>query len=133
MGLGAYQGVNDDDRHQEIMNWFVPDARYAEDQLALEMGRQLLDLRIQGRRGPEIYEFPAVGRVIYLHALAAMMTQVGSPVNFPTWLKQTQSELSEWLRGAPRRKSEYFLRLANLESYERLPHARDDPRGQFHG
>ena len=65
------------------------------------------------------------------HVPAAMMAPVDNPEHFPSLLKQSQFELSEWLRAAPRRKSDYFLSLANLESYQLFPHARDYPRGQY--
>ncbi|MEI8719792.1 hypothetical protein [Mesorhizobium sp. ISC11] len=93
---------------------------------------QINGLRIVHGRRIEIYEFPAVGRVVYISALVGLIEgQFGSPDEFPDWLKVTQSELADWLRGAPRRKSKYFLDMANLESYELVPDARDDPRGQF--
>ena len=50
---------------------------------------------------------------------------------FPNGSTVAQRELADWLRMAPRRKSQYFLAMANLESYDLLPHARDDPRGQI--
>jgi hypothetical protein len=51
--------------------------------------------------------------------------------DFPEWLKLAQSELAEWLRTARKSKSQYFLAMANLESYQLSPHARSDPRDQF--
>jgi len=132
MGLGAYHGRDDNDRRREIAKWFVIDNRIADDGLFLEIGRQWIERRLQGIRGTEIYEFPGVGRVIYLNALVGMMQrQFSCPDEFPDWLSVVQSELAEWLRSTPRRKSQYFLDMANLESYDLLPHARDDPRGQF--
>jgi len=74
----------------------------------------------------EICEFPGVGRVIYIEALVGLIKgDFDSPDDFPEWLKLMQSKLAEWLRGAPKRKPQYFLDMANLESYELLPHARD--------
>ena len=100
--------------------------------MILEIGHQLIEGRAQQKRGNEIYEFIGVGRVIYIEALIGLINgDFDSPDDFPEWLKLMQSELAEWLRGAARRKSQYFLSMANLESYELLPHARDDPRGQF--
>ncbi|TIM15499.1 MAG: hypothetical protein E5Y67_07050 [Mesorhizobium sp.] len=70
--------------------------------------------------------------MIYINALAGLIEgEYGGPEEFPEWLQVMQSELAEWLRGAPKRKSQYFLNMANLESYELQPHARDNPRGQF--
>ena len=70
--------------------------------------------------------------MIYISALVGLIKGTfNSPDEFPEWLKVMQSELAEWLRSAPRRKSRYFLEMANLESYELLPHAKDDPCGQF--
>ncbi|MEQ1938047.1 hypothetical protein ABMA46_07325 [Mesorhizobium sp. CN5-321] len=132
MGLGAYHGCNDNDRRREIANWFLVDERHPEDKLVLTLGYKLIEDRLQGNRGTEIYEFPGVGRVIYVNALIGLIEgQFGCPAEFPEWLQTTQSELAEWLRAAPRRKAQYFLDMANLSSYDLLPHARDDPRGQF--
>ena len=132
MGLGAYHGSDDNDRRQEIVNWFLLDERFPEDRIVLDLGYKLVEDRSQQGREREIYEFPGVGRVIYIEALVGLIKgDFDSPDDFPEWLKLMQSELAEWLRGAPRRKSQYFLEMANLESYELLPHARDNPRGQF--
>jgi hypothetical protein len=82
----------------------------------------------------DIYEFPGVGRVIYMSALVGLIErEFRCPEDFPEWLRVAQSELAEWLRAAPRRKSKYFLDMANLQSYDLVPDARDDPRGQFAG
>lgn len=132
MGLGAYHGKDDNDRRQEIVNWFLLDERYPEDKLVLDMGYKLVDERLESKRGCEIYAFPGVGRAIFIEALMGLIeSRYCMPSVFPDWLKMLQSELSEWLRAEPRRKSQYFLDMANLVSYELLPHARDDPRGQF--
>jgi hypothetical protein len=132
MGLGAYHGSDDNDRRQEIVNWFLLDDRFPEDQIILALGYRLVEDRAQQKCGSEIYEFAGVGRVIYIKALIGLIAgDFGSPDDFPDWLKVMQSELAEWLRGAPKRKSQYFLDMANLKSYELLPHARDNPRGQF--
>lgn len=132
MGLGTYHGSDDNERRQEIVNWFLEDDSIPEDQLILELGSKLLNDRLQQKRGSEIYEFAGVGRVIYAEALVGLIEgDFNSPDDFPDWLKLAQSELAVWLRDAPRRKSQYFLAMANLESYELRPWARDDPRGQF--
>lgn len=132
MGLGAYHGADDNDRRQEIVNWFLLDDRYPEDKLILDLGYKLIEDRAGQKRGTEIYKFPGVGRAIYIEALIGLIEgNFVGPDDYPDWLKMMQSELAEWLRGAPKRKSQYFLEMASLESYELLPHARDDPRGQF--
>ncbi len=132
MGLGAYHGSDDNDRREEIVNWFLLDDRFPEDKKILDLGYQLIEDRAQQKRGSEIYEFAGVGRVIYIEALVGLMKgDFDSPDDFPEWLKVMQSELAEWFRGAPKRKPQYFLDMASLESYELLPHARDNPRGQF--
>ncbi len=132
MGLGAFHGSADIERRREIVNWFLPDERYPEDNLILGLGHKLLEQRLRGNRGVEVYEFPGVGRSIYLSALLGLINgEYDSPEAFPPWLRQSQSELAGWLRGAPKRKSRYFLDMANLASYDLLPHARSDPRGQF--
>lgn len=132
MGLGAYHGSDDNDRRAEIINWFVLDDRFPEEQIILDLGARLIEDRFQGKRGSEIYEFPGVGRVIYINALDGLIEgNFKSVEDFPEWLAVSQLELAEWLRGASRRKSQYFLDMASLESYELRPHARDDPRGQF--
>lgn len=132
MGLGAYHGADDNDRRNEIVNWFLEDERFPDDGLVLEIGYRLLDERGQGKRGTEIYAFPGVGRAIYCEALFGFIEgNFNSLDDFPEWLTATQLELAEWLRGAPKRKSKYFLDMANLESYALVPDARDDPRGQF--
>ncbi len=132
MGLGAYHGRDDNDRRKEIVNWFLLDERYPEDKVVLDIGYELLTARLEGSRGAEIYEFAGVGRTVYIEALFGLVQgEYGSPNDFPDWLKLAQSELAEWLRAEPRRKARYFLDMANLESYDLLPHARDNPRGQF--
>lgn len=132
MGLGTYHGSNDGDRRSEIVNWFLEDTRFPEDKMILEIGFLLLQARIQGKLDEKVYRFPGVGRIIYSEALLGLIDgKYQTPDDFPDWLKATQSELAEWLRAAPRRKVQYFLDMANLESYELLPHARDNPRGQF--
>jgi hypothetical protein len=132
MGLGAFHGRDNDERRREIANWFLVDDRYPEDALVVEVGRQLIERRLEGSRGPEICAFPGVGRVIYVNALFGLIEGVfGCPDDFPEWLQTMQAELAEWLRAEPRRKSKYFLEMANLASYELLPDARDNPRGQF--
>lgn len=132
MGLGAYHGTDDNDRRGEIVNWFLVDERYPEDEKVLDLGYRLLEERFQNKRSIGVYEFPGVGRAIYINALVGLIQgDFKSPTEFPDWLKAAQSELADWLRGAPRRKSQYFLDMANLLSYDLLPHARDNPRGQF--
>ena len=132
MGLGAYYGVDDTDRRQEIVNWFLEDEQLPQDKLILMVGAHLIQARLEGKRGDEIYKFPGVGRVIYISALTGLIEgEFQSPDDFPEWLKLVQVELADWLRGASKRKSQYFLDMANLESYELRPHARSDPRGQF--
>lgn len=132
MGLGAYHGSDDNDRRQEIVNWFLLDDRFPEDRKILDLGYKLIEDRVRQQRSREICEFPGVGRVIYIEALVGFIEgDFASPNDFPEWLTFMQSELAEWLRCAPKRKSQYFLDMANLLSYELLPHARDDPRGQI--
>lgn len=132
MGLGAYHGKDDNARREEIVNWFLLDERYPEDKLVLDIGYKLLNARLDGSRGPAIYEFPGVGRAVYIEALMGLVQgEYKSTADFPDWLKLAQSELAEWLRGEPRRKTRYFLDMANLESYDLVPNARDNPRGQF--
>lgn len=132
MGLGAYHARDDNDRRREIANWFLVDERQPEDKLILALGYKLISERLQGSRGTEVYEFPGVGRVVYISALVGVIEgQFRSADEFPEWLETAQSELAEWLRAEPRRKTQYFLNMANLASYDLLPHARDDPRGQF--
>ncbi|MGO4440317.1 hypothetical protein [Rhizobium sp. RAF56] len=130
MGLGAYHGVDDNDRRREIVEWFGKDS--PEDKYILMVGDLLLKIRMAGKKGSEIYEFPGVGRSIYIRTLAGLINgEFRSIDDFPEWLQLAQSELAEWLRGAPKRKSRYFLDMAGLESYRLMPHARSDPRGQF--
>jgi hypothetical protein len=132
MGLGAYHGSDDNDRRGRIVNWFLEDDRYPEDKLTLNVGCGLINKYFQEETKKEIYLFPGVGRVIYINALVGLIEGTfNSPDEFPEWLKVMQSGLAEWIRSAPRRKSQYFLDMANLESYELLPHAKDDPCGQF--
>lgn len=131
MGLGAYHGVDDNDRRREILNWFLLDERFPEDALILKVGEKLINARLEGTRGTEIYEFPGVGRFIYIEALWGLINgEYASPAEFPEWLKIMQSELTAWLKSAPKRKSQYFLDMANLVSYDLVPDARDNPRGQ---
>lgn len=130
MGLGAYHGKDDNDRRDEIVSWFLEDDRYPGDKLILEAGFRLLEERFAGKRGQEIYEFPGVGRTIYIEALLGFVDdEFTARADFPDWLKVAQDELADWLRGAPKRKSKYFLDMANLESYQLRPHAWKNPRG----
>lgn len=132
MGLGAYHGSDDDDRREEIMRWFLLDERRPQDRVVFGLGAKLLADRLDGVRGGEIYEFPGVGRFIYVNALAGIAEGAfDGPDAFPEWLTKAQVELAEWLRGVPGRKEQYFLAMANLRSYELPPHAGDGPRGQF--
>lgn len=132
MGLGAFHGRDDNERRREIVNWFLVDERYPESEFILEVGRGLIERWLRDGGEKNIFVFPGVGRVIYIHALCGFIDgEFHSPDDFPEWLRLTQGELAEWLRAAPRRKHQYFLDMANLASYELLPHARDDPRGQF--
>lgn len=132
MGLGAYHGSDDSDRRREILNWFLPDDKFPEDQTILTIGHKLIEKRLQVGPEKNIYVFPGVGRAIYIQSLSGFIEgKFKSPNDFPEWLKLTQSELATWLREEPRRKSQYFLDMANLQSYDLLPHARSDPRGQF--
>lgn len=132
MGLGAYHGTNDNDRRREIVNWFLVDEeRYPGDGAYLDKGYDLIETRILGVAIPEIYRVPAVGRAIYIEALFGLIEgRYPSPDAFPEWLVNVQLELAEWLRGEPKRKSQYFLDMAKLTGYALLPHARDNPRGQ---
>ena len=132
MGLGTFYAPDDRDRRAEIVGWFLEDEQNPLDKMILIAGRQLLEDRLNGRRGPEVYTFPGVGRLIYIAALVGLADGTyRSPDDFPKWLKAGQAELAEWLRGAPRRKYQHFLDMAGLESYQLRPHARSDPRGQF--
>ena len=132
MGLGAFHGTNDNDRREEIVNWFLLDDRFPEDKMVLDLGYKLVADRAQQKRGIEIFGFAGVGRAIYIEALLGFIKgDFDSADDFPDWLNVMQSELAEWLRGKPKRKSQYFLDMANLQSYDLLPHARDNPRGQF--
>lgn len=125
MGLGAFHGRDDNERRHEIANWFLVDDRYPADQFVVETGHRLIDGRLVGKLGPEIFQFPGVGRAIYTQALFGYIDgDFNAPSDFPEWLQTMQSELAEWLRAAPRRKSAYFLAMANVASYELLPHAR---------
>jgi hypothetical protein len=102
MGLGAYHGSDDNGRREEIVNWFLLDERFPEDRKILDVGYRLIDDRAQQKRGSEICEFPGVGRVIYIEALVGLIKgDFDNPDDFPEWLKLMQSELAEWLRGAP--------------------------------
>lgn len=123
MGLGAYHGSNDNERREQIVDWFLVDDRFPEDQIVLDLGYQFIEDRAQQNRGTEIYRFPGVGRAIYIEALFGFINgDYDSPDAFPEWLKFMQTELAEWLRGAPKRKSQYFLDMANLESYKLTPY-----------
>lgn len=84
MGLGAFHGSADIERRREIVNWFLPDERYPEDKLILGLGHKLLEQRLSGNRGVEVYEFPGVGRSIYLSALHGLINgEYDSPEAFP--------------------------------------------------
>lgn len=132
LGLGASHCRDDNDRRRRIANWFRVNKRHPADALVMENGRLLIQKRLEGNRGKEIYSNSGVGRCIYLSALLGLAEgQFGSPNDFPGWLQASQLELAEWLRGVPRRKSQYFLDMANLMSYDLLPDVRDVPRGQL--
>jgi hypothetical protein len=130
MGLGAFDGASDNHRRGEILNWFLLDERFPEDRIILEIGQKLTADRLAHSRSREIYAFPGVGRQIYIAALTGFIQgQFNSHVDFPDWLSLLQSELADWLRSTPRRKRQYFLDMANLQSYHLLPHAWANPRG----
>lgn len=132
MGLGAYYGSTDTERRKEIVNWFLEDKRYPEDKLVLALGCKLIEDRLKGKHDTAIFEFPGVGRIIYTTALCGLIDgDFSSAEVFPDWLKRMQTEFSDWLRASPKRKAQQFLAMANLESYDLLPYARSDPRGQF--
>ncbi|MBY5354344.1 hypothetical protein HFO94_12490 [Rhizobium leguminosarum] len=132
MGLGAYHGADDNERRREIVGWFLEDDRFPEDKLILDMGDRLIEQRAAGKRGTEVYAFPGVGRRIYIQALVGFIEGDFNHFDgFPEWLRLAQLELADWLRATPGRKAQYFLKMARLESYNLLPHARSDPRGQF--
>lgn len=132
MGLGAFHSPDNNDRRREIVSWFLPDDRFPEDELVLEFARKLIEGRAHEKIGRKIYAFPGVGRILYMEALLGLIEgEFSSPDDFPEWLKRMQLELAEWLREVPRRKSQYFLDMANLASYDLVPNARDNPRGQF--
>ena len=132
MGLGAYHGSDDNDRRGEIVNWFLLDDRFPFDKFILDVGYRLVSDRVRGIRGTRIYKFPGVGRAIYVEALVGFIEgKFASPDDFPEWLTLVQLELAEWLRGERHRKRQYFLDMANLQSYDLRPHARSDPRGQL--
>jgi hypothetical protein len=132
MGLGAFHGADDNERRLEIVKWFLVDPNYPQDVINLILGEKALERRFSGSSGVEIYAFPGVARVVYVEALTGLAdgTYLG-PDDFPDWLATAQAELAQWLREAPRRKSQHFLDMAGLASYDLLPHARDDPRGQI--
>lgn len=132
MGLGAFHGDSDRDRRLEIVNWFLAEEGDLMDRAFLEAGTRLLEDFFDGKRGEEVFSFPGVGRVVYINALVGLANGTFStPDDFPEWLQTAQDELAVWLRAAPRRKHTHFLAMANLESYDLLPQARSDPRGQF--
>ncbi len=132
MGLGAFHGADDNERRSEILNWFLADPRFPEDEIGLRFAERLLAAPFEDVRVDRIYALPFVGRVIYIEALSGLIDGAyQGPDDFPQWLAVAQQELAEWLRMAPRRKSAYFLAMANLASYDLRPHARDDPRGQI--
>lgn len=131
MGLGAYHGVDNNDRRQEIVNWFLAEEAFPLDEALLKASYKLLENRLNKKRCEDVYRNPWIGRVIYIEALLGFVDRrFEGPEDFPEWLKLAQSELAEWLRAEPRRKSQYFLDMAKLAGYELLPHARDNPRGQ---
>ena len=84
MGLGAYHGRDDNDRRRKIANWFLVTDRIPWDGMFVEAGRRMIVERLEGSRGNEIYEFPGVGRTIYINALCGFMEgEFKSPDEFP--------------------------------------------------
>jgi hypothetical protein len=131
MGLGSYHGADDTDRREEIVKWFVLDDRFPHDGAILGLGQRLIEHRLENEPATQMYAFPGVGRIIYLNALIGLIErEYQGYEDFPDWLQLVQSELAEWLRGKRGRKAKYFLAMANLESYDLMPEARSDPRGQ---
>ncbi len=123
-GLGATRGPMTT-TDVEIVNWFLANDRYPADTVLLEFGCRLIEQRLDGNRGTEIYAIPAVGRVIFTNALLGLIHgEFQSVDDFPEWLQTTQAELAEWLREVPRRKSQYFLNMASWKvTIWRLTHA----------
>jgi hypothetical protein len=56
----------------------------------LEFGCRLIEQRLDGKRGNEIYSIPAVGRVIFTNALLGLIDgEFQSFDDFPEWLLTT--------------------------------------------
>lgn len=118
MGIGSFEGENDDDRRQEILNFIDLYDDFGPKKNEWNFGvftaaAEILFARDEGMLTDEIYAIPLVGRIIMAHALWVKM---GNAKDNEFWSKHRQ-KFADWLNGKPKRKAKHFLDMARLESY----------------
>jgi hypothetical protein len=118
MGIGSFEGVDDNDCRDEILGFldFFDDDGPSKGVWsfgAFTVACEVLEARSKDIVGDEIYAVPAVGRAIMVHALRS---RKGEWRDDPFWHPH-RLRFANWLRAEPRRKSKHFLDMARLESY----------------
>lgn len=118
MGIGSYEGENDNDRRQEILNFIDLYDDFGPNRNEWNFGvftaaAEMLIARDQGMLTDEVYAVPLVGRLVVSHALWVKM---GNAKDDEFWQRHRR-KLAEWLTAQPRRKAKHFLDMARLESY----------------
>ena len=119
MGIGSFDGANDDECREEILGFidFFDDdgpTRGSWNYGAFCTAVEILTARTIGNVGDEIYAIPVVGRAVISHALRSKMGQWQDDA----FWSAHRERLATWLKSAPRRKSKHFLTMARLESYK---------------
>lgn len=118
MGIGAYEGDNDNDRRLEVLGFidFYDDEGPTKGEWnagAFMVAFGILQARTENLVGDDIYALPAVGRAIMSHALR---TKMGEWPDDAIW-KSHRERLALWMSAEPRRKQKHFLDMSGLESY----------------
>ena len=119
MGLGSFEGTDDNERRDEILSYldfFDDDGPHKGEWSlgAFTTAYEILAARTEETVGDEIYALPAVGRLIMSHALRV---KKGEWQDGEFWHFH-RVRFAAWLQGEPRRKSKHFLNMARLESYK---------------
>ncbi len=119
MGIGSFEGDDDNDRRDEILGFldFYDDDGPTKGEWsfgAFSVACEILDARVEGLVGDDVYALPAVGRLIMSHALRVKKGEWKDLEFF----NEHRERFASWLCAEPRRKSKHFLAMARLESYK---------------
>jgi hypothetical protein len=118
MGLGSYDGADDNDRRDEILCFldFFDDEGPRKGQWnfgAWAIAYETLEAIDQGVVDRQAYALPAVGRLIMSHALRV---KKGEWSDGDFW-RRHRAKFADWLAETPKRASRHFIAMAGLESY----------------